>query len=163
MKTPGCFPKGGKYVGLSESWDHEPSGWWYVLPSSAQQPGWRRLYPPRTVWGLPRYCLYCSRASREFSSERYSSSWSLGLYFPFLLLISLKWVSAASSVFLTELSIAGSFLFLCLVLEDIWLPVFLGLFCSQGLTGTHCVALPGWDGNFHGTRRLSRSLNELEN
>lgn len=42
-------------------------------------------------------------------------------------------------VFLTELSIAGSFLFLCLVLEDRWLHTFLGLFSSQWLTETHHV------------------------
>lgn len=41
-ENPRGFPKGEKYAGLSESWDHEPSGWWYVLPSSARQPGWNQ-------------------------------------------------------------------------------------------------------------------------
>lgn len=45
----------------------------------------------------------------------------------------------ATFVFLTELSIAGSFLFLCLVPEDRRLHTFLGLFSSQWLTETHHV------------------------
>lgn len=45
----------------------------------------------------------------------------------------------ATFVFLTELSIAGSFLFPCLVLEERWLHMFLGLFNSQWLTETHHV------------------------
>lgn len=49
------------------------------------------------------------------------------------------WVDDVTLVFFPELSVAGSFLFPCLVLEDRQMHMFLGLSSSQWLTATHHV------------------------